>query len=114
MASTPVPAFSDMGKTDVLLIVPESTESNPQAVPRRPKSELSNADRVKLENQGVSKEHHTDDLTIMKARYALDKDCCILEVEHSRTAAQVKRRINTLFSTTKNQSGICVLNRYCE
>ncbi len=97
--------FADMGKTDVLLITSELTNSRPLVVPHRPCAQLSQAEVVKLENQGVSKEHHTDDCSIMKARYALDKDCCIWPVEKGRvTALEIRRKIAALFSSTKNQS----------
>lgn len=105
--------FSDMGKTDVLLIVSEPDSRNPLVVPRRPNTELSPPEVVKLENQGVAKEHHTDDLSIMKARYELDKDCCMVGVEQGQTdrelsSVDVRKKISSVFSTTKNQSGIFV------
>ncbi len=97
--------FADMGKTDVLLIASELTNNRPLAVRHRPCPQLSQTEVDKLENQGVSKEHHTDDCSIMKARYSLDTDCCIWPVEQGRvTALEIRRKIAVLFSSTKNPS----------
>ena len=98
--------FSDMGKTDVLVISSEPASSNPLVVSHRPSSGLTHAEVVKLENQGVGKESHAGDCSIMKARYGLDKDCYMWEVEKGRlSTVEVRKKIATLFSVTKNPSG---------
>ena len=57
----------------MLIIVSEDPMNHPDVVERRPATELTEETRRKLENQGIPREEQNDDLTIVKARYGLDK-----------------------------------------
>ncbi len=72
--------YGASGKAEVLLITSNLTTQDDDVVPRRPGGELTDDDRQKLEHQGVTRDSHHDDLSIMKARFILDKDKTIAEV----------------------------------
>ena len=87
------PKWSDhSGKTDyavasqgeVLIIVSEDDLPEPDVVRRRPAIEVTEEVRGKLENQGIPREDQCDDLSIVKARYGLDKEYTVMGVEKSQ------------------------------
>ena len=87
------PKWSDhSGKTDyavacqgeALIIVSEDDLPEPDVVRRRPAIELTEEVRGKLENQGIPREDQCDDLSIVKARYGLDKNYTVKGVEKSQ------------------------------
>ena len=97
------------GKTEVLLIVPSLPgHQSPEVVPRRPQIELSEDERRRLEHQGVPRDCHHDDLSIMKARFSLDEDKCVNEVltGDSVTCELVKKKITHLMNDTYNTSTV--------
>ncbi len=67
----------------MLIISSEGPLGHPDVVGRRPAIELTEEMREKLENQGIPREKQCDDLTIVKARHSLDKECTICGVEMS-------------------------------
>ena len=75
--------YGATGVRDVLLIVSEDDLSHPDVVPRRPAIELTQQLREKTENQGIARDQQADDLTIMKARYSLQKGRTVVGVEKS-------------------------------
>ena len=103
--------YGAQGKRDVLFIVSEDDLSHPDVVPRRPAIELTQQLREKLENQGIARDQQTDDVTIMKARYGLTKDCRSIEVEMSQsggervTRAGVLKRIKMLMNNHDDRGG---------
>jgi len=111
--ATPAPSFTDMGKTDVLMIVSTYSSQNPKVVQRREYSDLSGEERGMLESQGLSRAQQTDDLTIMKARYALDKDCCVLDVEQGNelTAFRVKEIVSSVMANSESSSSKYVVDQ---
>ena len=103
--------YSARGKRDVLLIVPNNDLSDPDVVPRRPAIELTQQLREKLENQGIARDQQTDDLTIMKARYGLDKNRRLQEVQTSQpggksvTRESVLKQITSLMNNHEDRAG---------
>ena len=73
--------YGATGECDVLIIVSEDGLPEPDVVRRRPAIELTEEVRGKLENQGIPREDQCDDLSIVKARYGLDKDFTVKGVE---------------------------------
>lgn len=103
-------AYSAYGTIDVLLIVSDFPSRNPDVVPRRTRGELTDDERRKLENQGIPRDCHHDDLSIMKARYGLDKECNIVGVEsgdsgRELTCEDVKKQIASLINNTDQAAG---------
>ena len=66
-----------------MLIIVSEDVSGPDVVQRRAAIELTEEWRGKLESQGIAREYHSDDLTIVKARCNLAKRCIITGVEMS-------------------------------
>ena len=100
--------YAAHGKTEVLFIVPSFSGQSPaEVVPRRPQKELSEDEQRKLEHQGVPRECHHDDLSIMKARYGLDKERSISEVMTggSLTCERVTEKITRLMNRTRAALG---------
>ena len=100
-------SYAAHGKTDVLLIVPSFSGHSSEVVPRRPREELSEDEHKKLEHQGVPREYHHEDLSIMKARYGLDKERSISEVMTggSLTCEQVTEKITRILNRTRAALG---------
>ncbi len=74
--------------------------------------EITEEVREKLENQGIPREKQCDDLTIVKARYSLDKHRTICGVEMSTpdseqlTRRDMLIRIARLMKNCDNDGGI--------
>ncbi len=102
-------SFGAMGTREVLLITSNPTTQDDDVVPRRPGGELTDDDRQGLEHQGVPRECHHDDLSIMKARFSLDKDIRIAEVLRDDgsplTCKQVTKKITQLLNNTDTSGG---------
>ena len=103
-------AYSAYGTIDVLFIISDSPSRNPDVVPRRSCGELTDDERRKLEHQGVSRDSHHDDLSIMKARYSMDKLCAVVGVEsgdsgRELTCEDVKKQIASLMNNTDKAAG---------
>ena len=94
---------------DVLIIVSEDV-SGPAVVQRRAAIELAEW-KTKLEKQGIAREDMTDDLSIVRARHHLDKDCTVTGVEMSSpegerlTKERVLKQITTTMSNYNNRAG---------
>ena len=104
---------------DVLFIVSDSLSRNPDVVPRRSRGERTEDERRKLENQGVPRDSHHDDLSIMKTRYNLDKYCAVVGVEsgdsgRELTCEDVKKQIASLMNNTDKEGGELFLTFNCE
>ena len=111
--------YGASGERDVLFIVSDSPSRNPDVVPRRSRGELTDDERRKLEHQGVSRDSHHDDLSIMKARYGLDPECQIVGVEsgdsgRELTCEDVKKQIASLMNNTDKEGGALFLTFNCE
>ena len=101
-------AYGALGKTEVLFIVPSlSSQSPAEVVPRRPREELSEDEWRKLEHQGVPRECHHDNLSIMTARYNLDKLKRISGTltGDSVTCEQVRKHVGQLMNNTELAGG---------
>ena len=99
-------AYGASGQAEVLLIVPSLSGQSPEVVPRRTREELSEDERRKLEHQGVPRECHHDDPSIIKARFILDKGKRVNEVltGDSLTCELVKRQITHLMNNTNTDT----------
>ena len=111
--------YGAVGERDVLFIVSDSPSPNPDVVPRRFRGELTDDERRKLENQGVPRDCHHDDLSIMKARYGLDSRQHIVGVEsgdsgRELTCEDVKKQIASLMNNTDKEGGELFLTFNCE
>ncbi len=101
-------AYGASGTTEVLLITSNLTTQDDDVVQRRPGGELKDDERRKLEHQGVPRDCHHDDLSIMRARYGLDKKKSIAEVlrdDGSLTCEQVTKKITQLMNNTETCGG---------
>ncbi len=101
-------SYGAMGTREVLLITSNPTTQDDDVVPRRPGGELTDDDRQRLEHQGVPRDSHHDDLSIMKARFSLDKDISIAEVlrdDGSLSCEQVTKKITQLLNNTDTSGG---------
>ena len=101
--------FQASGDSNVLVITSEDMQG-PDVVQRNPAVELTEGLRRMLESQGISREDQSDDLTIAKARYNLDKMYTITGVVCSTskerlTRERVLQRIKTLMTTSKDKAG---------
>ena len=97
----------------MLLITSNPTTQDDDVIPRRPGGELTDDDIRKLEDQGVPRDSHHDDLSIMKARYGLDKDKTIAEVlrdDGSLTCEQVTTKIAQLLKNTATSGGEVIIS----
>ena len=98
------------GDRAVLIIVSEDV-SGPDVVQRRAAIELTEEWRGKLESQGIAREHQSDDLTMVKARYHLNKRHTITGVEMSSpggerlTREKVLRQITTVMENCNKTGG---------
>ena len=103
-------AYSASGTKDVLFIVSDSPSRSPDVVPRRSRGELTDDEKRILEHQGVPRDSHHDDLSIMKARYSQDKLCAVVGVEsgdsgRELTCEDVKKQIASLMNNTDKAAG---------
>ena len=100
--------YSAGGDRDVLIIVPEDV-SGPDIVQRRPAIELTEEWRGKLENQGIEREDHSDDLTLVKARYSLDKSRTITDMSspggEKLTRERMLKAIKVLMNNCEAKKG---------
>ena len=65
--------------------------NHPDAVPRRPAIELTEELKMDLEDQGIAREEQCDDLTVMKARYRLEKKVTIAGMEQSKVGEMLSK-----------------------
>ncbi len=99
------------GARDVLIISSEGPLGHPDVVGRRSAMELTEEMREKLENQGIPREKQCDDLTIVKARYNLDKHRTICGVEinipngEKLTKENVLKKIASLMENNSGDGG---------
>ena len=102
--------YGALSASDVLIIVSEDV-SGPDVVQRRAAIELTEEQRGKLENQGIAREDQHDDLSIVKARYSLDKNLQVAGVEMSGPGGErltrevVLKKINTLMNNCEPKKG---------
>ena len=95
-----------------MLIIVSEDVSGPDVVQRRPAIEVTEEWRGKLESQGIAREDQSDDLTLVKARYSLDKGCTITGVEMSGpggkrlTRDRVLKQIMVLANTSTTKGGM--------
>ena len=96
------------GRRDVLLLVSKvSPIDNPDIVPRRSRCPLTEEERRKLEEQGIHEGYCHSDLSIITARYGLDKDMTVMKVlsAEKTTCEEMKGRITDLMNTTDKEGG---------
>ena len=102
--STGTMVYGVGGGRDVLIIAPDQTHHNPEAVARRP-GQLTEEDKQTLQSQGVSPEGQSD-LAIVKSRHQLDKRQKIVGVKSGQLSRdEVMESIRHLLTTTKNDGG---------
>ena len=100
--------YSASGKTDVLFIVfPSMLGLSREVKPRRYRKKLSENEQEKLESEGVARDCHSSDLSIMKARFRCDKEKNISEemTGGSLKCEEVKKTIMQLMDSTKAEGG---------
>ena len=103
--------YGAVGHREVLIIVSEDSLPEPDVVRRRPAIELTEEVRGKLENQGIPREDQCDDLSIVKARYGLDKERTLIGVEIGQpggvglTRESVFKQIATLMNNNTTNGG---------
>ena len=101
--------YAGYGTKDVLFIVPDGSNVPAGAVPRKKREGLTDEEADKLENQGISKELQSDDLSIMKARFKSDERCTILDDMIGVLACDtLKKKITTVFNNTTKAIGKCI------
>ncbi len=84
--------------------------SGVDVVPRRNRPPLTEEEKHKLQEQGIHKDCCHSDLSIMKARYDLDKKCTSAGVlTGEQRTCEVRQRITELFKTTDKEGGKCIL-----
>ena len=104
-------AYGAAGHRDVLIIVSEDGLPEPDVVRRGKAIELTEEVRRKLENQGIPREDQCDDLSIVKARYGLDKRRTLIGVEIGQpggeglTRESVFKHITTLMNNYDSNGG---------
>ena len=119
-------AYGVNGNRNVLIIMSEDSMNHPDVVERRPATDLTEETRRKLENQGIPREEQNDDLTIVKARYGLDKERSIYGVEVSNlgtdkpTKEMVLKQIRVIMNNLTDEGGklnfflhVCVCGCVC-
>lgn len=94
--------FGASGHRDVLLIVSEDDDLvHPDVVLRRPAIELTQKVTEGLDKQGISEEDHWNDLILLQARYGLDKERTVHEVEDEESVTKA----GVLYSISKLMEG---------
>lgn len=96
---------------DVLIIVSEDV-TGASVVQRRSAIDLDEDMSVKLESQGIELDDQFDDLSMVKARHQLDRDCTVTGVEMSGlaggerlTRGRVLKQIITLMNNYNDKTG---------
>ena len=97
------------GDRNVLILGSIGHPPSPDIVPHT-ETQLSDEDRRKLTNQGVPRESHSDDLSIIQARVKLDKTYELVGVEVSRPGKEISRnyilkRIGEFLKNTTKAGG---------
>ena len=94
------------GGRDVLILAPDLSLPHPEAVPRRP-GQLTQEDKLMLQNQGLPPDSCHNELDIIKARQELDKRLKIVGVKSGKSLSQeaTMKSIAYLLTTTKNDGG---------
>lgn len=115
--STGTAAYGAAGGRDILLISSEAPLCSPDAVPRC-RVELTEDDRRRLINQGIPEHCFGDDLSIVRARLNLDKECCLSGVEVSKPGKELSRdyvlkQIASLMNNTTKPGGRSVQCNFC-
>ena len=102
---TAIVRYGAAGGRDVLILAPDLSLPDPEAVARRP-GKLTQEDKLKLTNQGVIPESDNE-LDIIKARYRLDKNCSIVEVKSGQSISykEILGSMEHVLNTTKNTGG---------
>ena len=80
--------------------------------------ELTEDDRRRLINQGIPEHCFGDDLSIVRARWNLDKECCLSGVEVSKPGKELSRnyvlkQIASLMNNTTKPGGRSVQCNFC-
>ena len=75
--------YSAQCECEVLIISQDESLQVADAVPRQT-CELTDDDKKQLEKLNISTNSQCDDASIMEARYALDKDCTVINTERSQ------------------------------
>ena len=101
------------GARDVLIIGSDGPLPHRDAVSRC-NMELTEDDRRRLINQGIARAESCDDLSIIRARYSLDKDCDLVGVEVSEPGKELSRdyilkQIASLMNNTTKPGGVYLL-----
>ncbi len=107
--------YAESGNREALLITSNLTMQDNDVIPRRLQEELTDEDRQKLEYQGIPRDCHHDDLSIMKARFSRDKERSIAEVlrnEGSLTCELVNKKITQLLNNTDTSGGEVRIIKY--
>lgn len=112
--------YAATGGRDVLFIISEAPldlDHNPpdqELVPRLTHElNLTEEEASKLEHQGIAREHHLSDLSIMTARHNLDSrhrvvgvlECGAGGAREALSCEEVKGQINGLMSSTNKEGG---------
>lgn len=106
--STGIMQYGPRGGRDVLLIVSDLPLPDPEAVARR-SGQLTEEDREKLENQGITC-NCEEDWSISRERYRLMKDSSIVGIEKNKSGNPLCRKvamkaIERLLNNTDNDGG---------
>ena len=112
--------YAATGGRDVLFIISEALldRTPDQSVPRLTRElQLTEEEASKLDHQGIAREHHSSDLSIMVARHNLDTrhrvvgvlECGAGGAREALSCEEVKRQINGLMSSTDKGGGGQVL-----
>ncbi len=83
--------YGVVGKRHVMIIASDLPINHPESVEKRPAIELTEGVRTLLERQGVSRSEQTDDISIIKARYNLDRRKTVGGIERSTVEERLKK-----------------------
>ena len=95
----------------MLFIAPSRSGLSEEAKLTRSRDELSEKEQEKLESEGVARDSHSNDLSIMKARFECDQEKNIYEemTGGSLKCEEVKKTILQLMDSTDTEGGkICI------
>ena len=97
--------YSAGGGRDALIIAPDLSLPQPEAVARR-SGQLTEEDKLKLQRQGLPPDCQ-DELDIIKARYEFNKEYTIVEVKSRQLLSreEVLENIAQLLNTIQNDGG---------
>ena len=94
-----------IGSRDFLLIKGDDlVTTDPDVVPRRSRGPLTEEERRKLEEQGIHRDYHHSDESIVMARYQLDKECNIVG-QITGGANEVMMQIENTMKQTSREGG---------